>query len=71
MSRGDLLLTPGWNFHGHHNNTDKPIAKDAPLTRLLPINQLSEVLRYFVRDFERRGCSKMSIARRCLRLRVA
>ncbi|WP_294611715.1 cupin domain-containing protein [uncultured Roseovarius sp.] len=26
MSRGDLLLTPGWNFHGHHNNTDKPMA---------------------------------------------
>ena len=26
MSRGDLLLTPGWNFHGHHNVTDKPMA---------------------------------------------
>jgi gentisate 1,2-dioxygenase len=26
MSRGDLLLTPGWHFHGHHNNTDKPMA---------------------------------------------
>lgn len=26
MSRGDLLLTPGWNFHGHHNDTDKPMA---------------------------------------------
>ena len=26
MSRGDLLLTPGWNFHGHHNNTDLPMA---------------------------------------------
>lgn len=26
MSRGDLLLTPGWNFHGHHNITDKPMA---------------------------------------------
>lgn len=25
MSRGDLLLTPGWNFHGHHNNTDVPM----------------------------------------------
>lgn len=22
MSRGDLLLTPGWHFHGHHNDTD-------------------------------------------------
>ncbi|SEQ79379.1 cupin domain-containing protein [Thalassovita taeanensis] len=26
MSRGDLLLTPGWNFHGHHNDTDSPMA---------------------------------------------
>jgi len=26
MSRGDLLLTPGWCFHGHHNDTDKPMA---------------------------------------------
>ena len=26
MSRGDFLLTPGWNFHGHHNDTDKPMA---------------------------------------------
>jgi len=26
MSRGDLLLTPGWNFHGHHNIADKPMA---------------------------------------------
>jgi gentisate 1,2-dioxygenase len=26
MSRGDLLLTPGWNFHGHQNVTDHPIA---------------------------------------------
>jgi len=26
MSRGDLLLTPGWNFHGHQNNTDSPMA---------------------------------------------
>jgi len=26
MSRGDLLLTPGWNFHGHQNVTDKPMA---------------------------------------------
>lgn len=25
MSRGDLLLTPGWNFHGHHNDTDEPM----------------------------------------------
>jgi gentisate 1,2-dioxygenase len=26
MSRGDLLLTPGWHFHGHHNSTDLPMA---------------------------------------------
>lgn len=26
MARGDFLLTPGWNFHGHHNETDKPMA---------------------------------------------
>lgn len=26
MRRGDLLLTPGWNFHGHHNDTDAPMA---------------------------------------------
>lgn len=26
MRRGDLLLTPGWNFHGHHNYSDQPMA---------------------------------------------
>lgn len=26
MSRGDFLLTPGWAFHGHHNDTDQPMA---------------------------------------------
>ncbi|MDT0444372.1 cupin domain-containing protein [Streptomyces johnsoniae] len=26
MSRGDFLLTPGWHFHGHHNETDRPMA---------------------------------------------
>lgn len=26
MRRGDLLLTPGWNFHGHHNDTEHPMA---------------------------------------------
>lgn len=26
MSRGDFLLTPGWNFHGHHNQTEAPMA---------------------------------------------
>ena len=23
---GDPLLTPGWHFHGHHNDTDQPMA---------------------------------------------
>jgi gentisate 1,2-dioxygenase len=26
MRRGDFLLTPGWRFHGHHNETDHPMA---------------------------------------------
>ncbi|GFZ98393.1 cupin domain-containing protein [Nesterenkonia alkaliphila] len=26
MSRGDFLLTPGWNFHGHYNESDAPMA---------------------------------------------
>ena len=26
MRRGDLLLTPGWRFHGHHNQSDAPMA---------------------------------------------
>ncbi|WOQ17906.1 cupin domain-containing protein [Raineyella sp. W15-4] len=26
MSRGDLLLTPGYCWHGHHNVTDRPMA---------------------------------------------
>ncbi|HET9649043.1 MAG TPA: cupin domain-containing protein [Microlunatus sp.] len=26
MRRGDFLLTPGWNVHGHHNETDQPMA---------------------------------------------
>lgn len=26
MRRGDFLLTPGWHFHGHHNQTDQPMA---------------------------------------------
>lgn len=36
MRRGDLLLTPGWCFHGHHNDTDSPMAwidgLDAPFS---------------------------------------
>ncbi len=26
MRRGDFLLTPGWHFHGHHNQSDQPMA---------------------------------------------
>jgi gentisate 1,2-dioxygenase len=26
MSRGDLLLTPSWHFHEHHNTADHPMA---------------------------------------------
>ena len=26
MRRGDLLLTPGWRFHGHQNISDEPMA---------------------------------------------
>src|SRR5689334_19220893 len=26
MRRGDFLLTLGWHFHGHHNETDRPMA---------------------------------------------
>jgi gentisate 1,2-dioxygenase len=26
MRRGDFLLTPGWHFHGHHNDSGRPMA---------------------------------------------
>lgn len=26
MRRGDFLLTPGWNYHGHHNIATEPMA---------------------------------------------
>jgi gentisate 1,2-dioxygenase len=39
MRRGDLLLTPGWHFHGHHNDTDEPMAwidgLDIPFARYI------------------------------------
>ncbi|HZI96764.1 MAG TPA: cupin domain-containing protein [Actinomycetales bacterium] len=39
MRRGDLLLTPGWHLHEHHNTTDHPMAwidgLDIPLVRQL------------------------------------
>jgi gentisate 1,2-dioxygenase len=39
MRRGDLLLTPGWRFHGHHNRADTPMAwldgLDIPLAHYL------------------------------------
>lgn len=41
MSRGDLLLTPGWCFHGHHNDTDHPMAwidgLDIPFSRQMDV----------------------------------
>ncbi|MCZ7472710.1 MULTISPECIES: cupin domain-containing protein [Rhizobium/Agrobacterium group] len=41
MSRGDFLLTPGWHFHGHHNNTDQPMAWIDGLD--IPFSQQSDV----------------------------
>ncbi|WP_218952205.1 cupin domain-containing protein [Amycolatopsis anabasis] len=42
MRRGDLLLTPAWAFHGHHNTTDEPMAwldgLDIPLVGYLDAN---------------------------------
>jgi gentisate 1,2-dioxygenase len=39
MRRGDLLLTPGWRFHGHQNVSDAPMAwldgLDIPLVATL------------------------------------
>jgi gentisate 1,2-dioxygenase len=39
MRRGDLLLTPSWAFHEHHNPTDRPMAwldgLDIPLVAAL------------------------------------
>ncbi|WP_328890973.1 cupin domain-containing protein [Streptomyces sp. NBC_00316] len=39
MRRGDLLLTPGWAWHGHHNTTEQPMAwldgLDIPLSNAL------------------------------------
>lgn len=39
MRRGDLLLTPGWHFHGHHNQSDTPMAwldgLDIPFARAI------------------------------------
>ncbi|GAB2657679.1 cupin domain-containing protein [Nocardia goodfellowii] len=41
MRRGDLLITPGWCFHGHHNQTDQPMAwidgLDVPLAHDLDL----------------------------------
>ncbi|KXP14470.1 cupin domain-containing protein [Tsukamurella pseudospumae] len=39
MRRGDFLLTPGWRFHGHHNESDRPMAwldgLDIPFTQYI------------------------------------
>ena len=49
MRRGDLLLTPGWHFHGHHNITDAPMAwldgLDIPLVALRPTRRSSSSAR--------------------------
>ncbi len=41
MRRGDFLLTPGWHFHGHHNDTDAPMAwidgLDVPLSDYIDV----------------------------------
>ncbi|QEE60438.1 cupin domain-containing protein [Salinibacterium sp. dk2585] len=41
MRRGDFLLTPGWHFHGHHNDTDQPMAwldgLDAPFSYYMDV----------------------------------
>ena len=41
MSRGDLLLTPGWRFHGHHNIATEPMAwidgLDIPFSRQMDV----------------------------------
>lgn len=41
MSRGDFLLTPGWHFHGHHNDTDQPMAWIDGLD--IPFSQMNDV----------------------------
>ena len=55
MRRGDLLLTPGWNFHGHHNDTDQPMAwidgLDIPFVAL----HRRRLLRVRLRARHRRG----------------
>lgn len=39
MERGDLILTPNWCWHDHHNETDTPViwidGLDVPLTQML------------------------------------
>jgi gentisate 1,2-dioxygenase len=41
MRRGDFLLTAGYNFHGHHNDTDQPMAwidgLDIPISKYLDV----------------------------------
>ena len=39
MERGDLVLTPNWSWHDHHNEADQPVVwidgLDAPINRML------------------------------------
>jgi gentisate 1,2-dioxygenase len=65
MRRGDLLLTPGWAFHGHQNVTDEPMAwldgLDIPF-----INQIEAG--FFEFGPERLTDVRTPVASRCERL---
>ncbi|MFE9328591.1 cupin domain-containing protein [Nocardia sp. NPDC052278] len=61
MRRGDLLLTPGWHFHGHHNQTDQPMAwidgLDIPFVHYIDSEFFevgtSDIPRYFTPEVSR------------------
>ena len=61
MSRGDLLLTPGWAYHGHHNNRDAPMAwldgLDIPFSQQMDVGFFEfgsdKVTDYATPDFSR------------------
>ena len=75
MRRGDFLLTPGWNFHGHHNDTDQPMAwidgLDIPFVHYTDIGVLR--VRHRAGDRRRRrptspapsGCGRTRACGRC------
>ena len=61
MSRGDLLLTPGWAYHGHHNDRDAPMAwldgLDIPFSQQMDVGFFEfgsdKVTDYATPDFSR------------------